>query len=46
MADIYPGLQQYAGQQVDTGDKAKAYAAKTTLLQGESLRSMRLSAWG
>jgi hypothetical protein len=23
---IYPTLQQYAGQQVDTGDKAKAYA--------------------
>jgi hypothetical protein len=22
----FPGLQQYAGQQVDTGDKAKAYA--------------------
>jgi hypothetical protein len=22
----YPGLQQYAGQQVDSGDKAKAYA--------------------
>src|SRR2546423_10620556 len=23
---VYPSLQQYAGQQVDTGDKAKAYA--------------------
>jgi hypothetical protein len=22
----FPGLQQYAGQQIDTGDKAKAYA--------------------
>src|SRR5262245_29568162 len=22
----FPGLQKYAGQQVDTGDKAKAYA--------------------
>ena len=78
---VYPSLQQYAGQQVDTGDKAKAYAndfighhlkgvyngltysqvsslasanptdtklaaAKTTLFQGESLRSMLLSAWG
>jgi hypothetical protein len=78
---VYPDLQQYAGQQVDNGDKAKAYAdgfigrhlqhvyngltysqvsslasanptdpkltaAKTTLFQGESLRSMLLSAWG
>jgi hypothetical protein len=23
---VYPGLQKYAGQQVDNGDKAKAYA--------------------
>lgn len=78
---VYPSLQQYAGQQVNTGDKAKAYAddfighhlkgvyngltysqvsslasanptdaklaaAKTTLFQGETLRSILLSAWG
>lgn len=24
--NVYPGLQQYAGTQVDSGDKAKAYA--------------------
>lgn len=77
----FPDLQQYAGQQVDNGDKAKAYAngfigrhlekvyngltysqvsslaqanpsdaklaaAKITLFQGETLRSMLLSAWG
>jgi hypothetical protein len=76
----FPGLQQYAGQQVDTGDKAKAYAdeyiwvhmmkvaggktyaevsaaakadptnaklaaQKTTLFQGDMLRSSLLTAY-
>ena len=79
-AKEFPGLQQYAGQQVDTGEKAKAYAdqyiwehmmsasggktyseistearanpdntelaaLKTTLFQGDMLRSSLLTAF-